>query len=63
MNCQGDILALTESKFHAASTLFINGFHDDAYYIAGYTIELLLKPRVCKMLDIDNLFDETGKYE
>lgn len=29
---------------------------DGAYYLAGYSIELLLKARICKLLGIDNFF-------
>ena len=32
---------------------------EGAYYLAGYSIELLLKARICKTLQIDNFFDFT----
>jgi hypothetical protein len=34
-----------------------NGFNDGAYYLAGYEIELLLKAKICKTLDIEDFFD------
>ncbi len=33
------------------------GRYDGAYYLAGYTTELLIKAKVCKNLGIDDFFD------
>lgn len=40
-----------------ADCLHANGHYDLAYYCSGYAIELLLKARICKILDIPNFFD------
>ena len=56
MQCQADIQALSKSKLAESKCLFDNGFHDGAYYLAGYAVELLLKARVCKTLGIDDFF-------
>lgn len=56
MNCQSDIVKLASAKFGAAENLLKNGFPDDAYYLAGYTVELLLKAMVCKTLRVDDFF-------
>ena len=34
-----------------------NNFFDDAYYLGGYALELLLKVRICKTLVIPDFFD------
>ncbi len=59
MKCQSDIAALAEAKLNDAECLLANGRNDNAYYLAGYTIELFLKAKVCKTLNIDDLFDES----
>jgi hypothetical protein len=56
MNCQADIQKLAESKLESAEILLQNGKQDEAYYLAGYTVELLLKARVCKTLRVDDFF-------
>lgn len=33
------------------------GFYDDAYYLAGYALELILKAKICKTLCIEDFFD------
>ena len=34
-----------------------NNFYDDAYYIGGYALELCLKAKICKTLQIPDFFD------
>src|SRR5215471_8853883 len=57
MKCQADIVSIADSKLNAANILFQNGDYDNAYYLGGYSIELLLKAKVCKTLNIDDFFD------
>jgi len=33
---------------------------DGAFYLAGYSVELMLKAKICDRLGIPNLFDETN---
>src|ERR1700704_532325 len=56
MNCQADIVKLAWRKLESAKCLLKYEFPDDAYYLAGYTVELLLKAMVCKTLRIDDFF-------
>ena len=56
MNSQADIVTLADAKLKEAECLFDNGFFDGAYYIGGYTVELLLKAKVCKTLGIPDFF-------
>ena len=56
MNNPADIIALADAKLLEAACLLNNNFFDGAYYIGGYTIELLLKAKVCKTLGIPDFF-------
>ena len=51
------IVSLSDNKVSEAECLFLNGFYDSAYYMAGYAVELLLKARISKTLNIDNFYD------
>ncbi len=57
MKCQADIEALANDKLIDAECLFKSDRYDSAYYLAGYSVELLLKAKVCKTLGIENFFD------
>ncbi|HEX8462967.1 MAG TPA: hypothetical protein VF623_16150 [Segetibacter sp.] len=57
MQSQADIVALAYSKLKDAEFLLANDRFDNAYYLAGYAVELLLKARVCKTLGISDFFD------
>jgi len=52
MDCVANIEKLALSKFKEAECLFNNGHYDGAYYTAGYTIELLLKQKFVKILEL-----------
>lgn len=56
MNCRTDIERIAEERYKEACFLLENKMWDGAYYLAGYSIELLLKARICKLLGIDNFF-------
>lgn len=56
MNSQDDIIALADVKFQEAECLLNNNFFDGAFYLGGYTIELLLKAKVCKTLGLPDFF-------
>ena len=57
MKTEIEIIALAENKLKAADILFENCFYDDAYYLSGYSLELLLKSKICKTLCIPDFFD------
>ncbi len=57
MNNLEVIVSLSDNKISEAECLFINGFYDSVYNMAGYSVELLLKARISKTLNIDNFFD------
>jgi|SRR5882724_4611717 len=58
MDCVANIEKLAITKLIEATCLFDNEHYDWAYYTAGYTIELLLKAKVCSVLGIEDFFDE-----
>lgn len=57
MKCGSDIVTLADSRLKEADYLLQQGMWDGAYYLAGYSVELLLKARVCKTLGIDDFFE------
>ena len=61
MKTEAEIIALSEMKLKAAELLLQNNFFDDAYYLGGYSVELLLKARICKVLCIPDFFVFDGK--
>jgi hypothetical protein len=56
---------LAKQKLAAAQCLLESGHYDDAYYLAGYSIELYLKAVICKTLRVDNFysFEKLDKKE
>ena len=56
-----DIKRLAYERLKEAKILCEAGQYDGAFYLAGYSIELMLKAKVCKQMGIDNLFDFDGK--
>jgi len=57
LKCQIDIIAIADEKLKSADILVDTGQYDNAYYLAGYSVELLLKARVCKTLGVDDFFE------
>lgn len=56
-----EIKKLAQTRLEEAEILCHAGKYDGAYYLAGYSIELTLKARICEKWDIDDLFDESNK--
>ena len=62
MNSRVEIKKIALQKLKDAELLYKRGSYDNAYYLAGYVVELALKARICKNIDIDNLFMPNAKY-
>lgn len=60
MRTKNDIKKIALSKLKEANKLYQAGFYEGAFYLGGYCIELAIKARICKNLDIDDLF--VSKY-
>ena len=58
-----EIKKLAQTRLEEAEILCQAGKYDGAYYLAGYSIELTLKARICEKLEIDNLFDDSDKQD
>lgn len=53
-----EIKKLAWERLEEASILYNNGKNDGAFYLLGYSVELMLKAKICERLDIPNLFDD-----
>jgi hypothetical protein len=58
MNTAEDIKKLADTRLEEAQVLLDNDKPNGAFYLLGYTIELYLKYKICKLLNIDDLFHE-----
>lgn len=63
MNNRDDIKNLAMQRLDEANVLFENGKCDGAFYLAGYSVELALKARICARFGIPNLFDDSNNQE
>ncbi len=63
MKNPAEIQKLAITRLEEAEILCQAGKYDGAYYLAGYSIELTLKARICEKLEIDNLFDDSDKKD
>lgn len=59
MTSPQEIRKLAKQRLEEAEILFKAGKCDGAFYLAGYSVELTLKAKICDRLGIPNLFDET----
>jgi HEPN domain-containing protein len=51
---------LAHLRLREAEALFVAGFYDGAKYLSGYVVELALKARICRLLDLDE-YPEKGE--
>ncbi len=59
MNSSEEIKKLADLRLEEAIILLKNEKSNGAFYLLGYTVELYLKYKICKMLNIDDLFDRS----
>lgn len=62
MNCIKDIETLSNIKLEEAICLLKNNLFQGSYYLAGYSVELILKARICKNLDIEHFYSSKLKH-
>jgi HEPN domain len=60
MPTRAELKELARTRLKEAKTLYDSGLYDGASYLAGYVVELALKARICKILDL-NMYPETGE--
>ncbi len=58
MNTPLEIRQLAKERLEEATILAANQKFDGAFYLAGYSVELMLKAKICDLWDIPNLFAE-----
>jgi len=58
MKSPSDILLIAESRLKEANILYSNNMYDGAFYLAGYSVELTLKAKICERLGIPNIYDD-----
>ena len=51
---------LAQTRLKEARVLYRNRFYDGSIYLAGYVVELALKARICKMLDL-RVYPDSGE--
>ena len=55
-----EIKKLSNLRLAEATILCEKEKYDGAFYLAGYSVELMLKAKICEHFKIDNLFDKEG---
>ena len=60
MKSAAEIKELSHLRLAEATILCGQEKYDGAFYLAGYSIELMLKAKICEHFGIDNLFDKEG---
>jgi hypothetical protein len=60
MPSKKELKAISLMRLKEAKTLYNNQLYDGALYLSGYVIEIALKARICKLLDIDYPEKETS---
>ena len=53
-----DIRTLADSRVKEAQALSKKGFHDLAFYVAGYAVELQLKAKICEHFDLPDFYSQ-----
>lgn len=51
-----EIQKLADRRLQEAKLLLSNGFFEGAFYLAGYSVELMMKARICKHLEIEDFY-------
>ena len=57
-----ELKALAATRLLEAKSLFNKRLYDGACYLAGYVVELALKARICKTLDLAG-YPNQGRYQ
>jgi hypothetical protein len=61
MKTVAQIKELSNLRLEEAEILCANQKYDGAFYLAGYSVELMLKAKICENFGIDTLFDEKSE--
>lgn len=61
MATRKDLKDLAALRLREAEALFAAGLYDGSAYLCGYVVELALKARICRLLDV-NEYPDSGKF-
>ncbi len=56
MTNPNDIRTLADWRYEEAENLSKIGYHDGAFYLAGYAVELCLKAKICETLGVTDFY-------
>jgi hypothetical protein len=57
-----ELKELAALRLREAEALFAAGLYDGSAYLCGYVVELALKARICRLLDVDE-YPDSGKFK
>ena len=57
MKNANEIKNVAHLRLDEAENLYELGLYEGSIYLAGYAVELLLKAKICEILDLEDLFD------
>jgi hypothetical protein len=58
MNSPEEIFEIADTRLMEAKVLLEKGLFSGAFYLAGYSVELYLKAKICQNFGVPNLFDK-----
>lgn len=58
MTTRNELKQLAAVRLREAEALFAAGLYDGSAYLCGYVVELALKARICRLLDISDYPDK-----
>lgn len=62
MTCYADLKIIAEDRLNDVRALYHAGRYDGAAYLCGYVLEVALKARICKLLEL-NEYPDAGVYK
>jgi len=60
MPTKQELQNISEKRFEEAKELYNKGLFDGAAYLSGYVVEIALKARICKLLNVSE-YPENGR--
>jgi hypothetical protein len=63
MTSPEEIIKIADTRLEESKLLLNNKYYSGAFYLAGYSVELYLKAKICQSFGIDDLFSDTNPIE
>lgn len=61
MRSPTEIREIARTRLYEAKHLYDGDFREASYYLIGYSVELMLKAKICEQFGIPNLYDIDAK--